>query len=78
MNCDVKEYLESMAPLSNFWIYDDALIQYWSNGQAWAIMDDDDSRVDDCIEFLLSINCPNFYDVTSMMEHIAALAAAEK
>jgi hypothetical protein len=78
MNTAVKKYLESMAPLSCFWTYNYALIHYWSDGQAWTIMDDDESRVDDCLEFLLSISCPNFHDRASMIEHIAALAAAKK
>lgn len=70
----IRSYLEGLAPLENFWIYKTekttpGLINYYSNGQSWTLMDDDEDRLDACLVFLESIGCPIFENVDAMIAH---------
>ncbi len=57
-------YLESMAPLKNFWIYKSenvqpGLIHYRTeDGVCWTLWEDDESRFDEALHLLEQAGCP--------------------
>ena len=77
---DLRSYLHQYAQLDRFWILKSAHIQpglihyLGSDGTAYVLMDDDDVRVEKCIEFLRHMNCPVFNDVNEMDAYAEQLA----
>ena len=78
---DTKSYLLQFADLKQFWILrtehiQPGLIHYLgSDGTAYVMMDDDDQRVERCIELLENMGCPIFADVREMDSYAATLGA---
>lgn len=63
---DIQNYLETSAPLKNYYIYqvygdeNNSMISVIKNGVAYSIMDDNDERVEVCIDFLKRHGAPIF------------------
>lgn len=71
----IEDYLLQFASLDQFLIlnsnhFQPGLVYFIdSQGTAFALMDDDDDRVEQCVKFLESKNCPIFDDVLSLKKH---------
>ena len=76
-----EAHLRRYAELDRFWILrtkhiQPGLIHYSdSHGNAFALMDDNDDRVEQCIKLLESKNCPVFDDVAVMDQYAQEIAA---
>lgn len=63
-DAQIQEYLELTVPLENYFILqidddkDSALIGLIENGIAYSIMDDNDERVEVCLDFLRRYGAP--------------------
>lgn len=64
---EIQEYLELTAPLENYYIFqvyenkNSSVISYINkNGIAFSVMDDNDERVEICIDFLKRHGAPVF------------------
>ena len=81
---DTKSHLLQYADLRLFWILrtdhiQPGLIHYLgSDGTAYTLMDDDDERVEKCIEFLEDMSNPVFTDVNEMDSYAAQLGESSK
>jgi len=80
----VEKHLCEYAELDQFWILktnhiQPGLIHYLdSQGAAFTLMDDDDDRVEQCLELLESRGCPVFDDVIEMDKYAAELARQKR
>jgi len=63
---EAELYLKSFADLSRFWICRGLIYYVDAHGTSFVMMDDDDERVDVCIELLESMNCRVFSDIDEM------------
>lgn len=72
---DVKEYLRSYAPLTNFYLFfppgsDDVLIKFFDeSGRPWNIMEDDESAVANAVAVLKSLNAKMFHDHAELLAY---------
>ena len=78
---DIETHLSQFAEMSRFWLLrtreiQPGLIHYsGADGTAYTLIDDDDKRVERCIEFLISKGCRVFDDIDEMdayAEHVSA------
>lgn len=67
--------LRKFAELDRFWVYFGLIHYLDSVGKPSILMDDDDGRVDVCIELLESIGRPVFDDETAMNKYVEDLQA---
>lgn len=81
---NIESYLLELAELNMFWIVrtehiQPGLIQFLGrDGVAYSLMDDDGTRVEMCIEFLVDRGCPAFNDVGEEERYVAQLRAASR
>ncbi len=81
---NTKSHLLQYADLSLFWILrtdyiQPGLIHYLgSDGTAHTLMDDDDERVEKCIEFLEGMGNPIFADVNEMDSYAAHIGGSSR
>ena len=75
----LAQYLQQYAELNRFWVLrsesiQPGLIHYLgSDGTAYVLMDDDDTRVEHCVKLLEANGNPFFSEVSEMDEHAAQL-----
>ncbi|WP_339908820.1 hypothetical protein [Symmachiella dynata] len=80
----IEEYLLGHAPLKHFWILSTENVQpglvhfMGADGTPYVLMDDDDERVEKCIEFLEDMGCPVFADLNEEERYAAQLGDASK
>jgi hypothetical protein len=81
---NIESYLLELAELNMFWIVrtehvQPGLIQYLGrDGVAYSLMDDNDKRVEKCIEYLEDMGSPVFADVNEEERYAAQLRDASK
>ena len=79
-----EAHLRHFAELYRFWIFkakdiQPGLIHYLdSQGKAFVLMDDNNERVEECIELLGSRNCTVFDDADAMDKYAEQLAKTVK
>lgn len=80
----VVDYLAAIADIRDFYLHcfnetGRCLVQYFDKqGQPWALMEDDDQLIAQCVRFLRNEGVPEFYDVEQMKDFEAQKLKAVK
>ena len=81
---DVISYLESMSSIDKFYLHrfldtGRALIHYFDeDGESWAVMEDDDSFLSRCLEYLCKNEVREFSDIEELKKYETEMSLKQR